>query len=80
MSSLVTPHISILYVMPTGCKRAFSAFPDPPVKPGNDENVVLLMNSLVIFIIKVKGVIVYKYTKQHHPQMARRTIHYLRLS
>jgi hypothetical protein len=34
--------------MPAGCKRASSAVLDSPVKPGNDKNVVLLMNSLVI--------------------------------
>ena len=33
--------------MPEVLNRASSALLDSPVKPGNDKNVVLLMNSLV---------------------------------
>ena len=33
--------------MPAGLKRASGAVLDSPVKPWNDKNVVLLMNSLV---------------------------------
>ncbi len=60
MGSLVTSHITSLYVMPevsqlTTCgerlNRASSVFlsrkHSGPVKPGNDKNVALLMNSLV---------------------------------
>ena len=56
MRSLVTSHTTSLYVMPevsqlTICgdrlNRASSVFLDSPVKPWNDKNVVLLMNSLV---------------------------------
>ncbi|MDP2753315.1 MAG: hypothetical protein Q8P40_02865 [Nitrospirota bacterium] len=32
MRSLVMPHITTLYVMPAGCKRASSAVLDSPVK------------------------------------------------
>jgi peroxiredoxin len=61
MRSAVMAHITSFYVMPevsplTICgdrlNRASSVFLDSPVKPGNDKNVTLLMNSLVTpFII-----------------------------
>ena len=52
MRSLVTAHTTSLYVMPEVLNRASSVFlsrkHSGPVKPGNDKNVALLMNSLVI--------------------------------
>jgi hypothetical protein len=56
MRSLVTSRAIYLYVMPevsplTTCgdklKRESSVFLDSLIKPGNDKNVILLMNSLV---------------------------------
>jgi len=47
MRSLATSHTTSLYVMPEVLNRASSVFLDSPVKPWNDKNVVLLMNSLV---------------------------------
>ena len=47
MGSLVKPHTVALSVMLEVLNRTSSAFLDSPVKPWNDGNVVLFMNSLV---------------------------------
>jgi hypothetical protein len=60
MWSLIMPHITALYVMPAGRKRASRAVLDSPVKPGNDGNGVLLMNSLVSILSNGVAVIIFK--------------------
>jgi hypothetical protein len=63
------PHITALYVMPAGyplttcgdrLQRASRAVLDSPVKPGNDGNGVLLMNSLVSILLNDVAVIIFK--------------------
>ena len=47
MRSLETSHATSFYAMPEVLNRASSVFLDSPVKPWNDKNEVLLINSLV---------------------------------